>query len=377
MYILDRYALRLFLKVLLVSFMSLAGLYIMVVSIENLDEFITLGRRQGSYVKVLANFYTPRVLTFFDRMYPFLSLLSAMFVIAWMQRTNELISIQAGGIPKGRIVRPLILACVIVSLLGVVNRELVIPQMRSQLVRGVHDSLGTSTTTVTPRYDHDTDIFLSGGKMIVAEASVLRPVFRLPRRFHGFARQLEAEKATFLLGNDEHPDGYLMEAVTRPAGVNSLANVEADERVIIATPRDTEWLQPGQCFVTSSVSFDQLMAGSMWQQFASSRELLAGLRSAGLNYGAEARVTVHSRFVQPFLDLTLIFLGLPLVVSRHQRGLFVSIGHTALVVSVFVTVVMASRALGSNYLLSPSMAAWLPLIVFVPLATALAPRFWD
>jgi len=377
MFILDRYALRLFLKVLVVSFLSLTGLYVMVVSIENLDEFITLGRRQGSFVKVFADFYTPRVLTFFDGTYPFLSLLSAMFVIAWMQSTNELISIQAGGIPKGRIVRPLIVACVFVSLLGVVNRELVIPRMRPQLVRDVKDTLGTSTRAITPRYDHETDIFLSGGKSIVAEAAVLRPVFRLPRQLHGFARQIEAEKARFLPANDLHPDGYLMETVTRPSGINALDDVEVDERVIIHTPRHSDWLEPGQCFVASRVSFDQLLAGSTWQRFASSRELLAGLRSAGLNYGAEARVTVHARFLQPILDLTLVFLGLPLVISRHQRGLFVAIGHTTLVVSVFVTVVMASRALGSNYLLSPSMAAWLPLIVFVPLATALAPRFWD
>lgn len=377
MFILDRYALLLFLKVLVVSFLSLTGLYVMVVSIENLDEFITLGRRQGSYLRVLSDFYTPRVLTFFDGTYPFLSLMSAMFVIAWMQRTNELVAIQAGGIPKGRIVRPLIIACVCVSLLAMANRELVIPQLRPQLVRDVRDSLGTNTRAITPRYDHETDIFLSGGKSIAAEAAMLRPVFRLPRPLHGFARQIEAEKATFVPEDDDHPDGYLMDSVSRPSGINALGAVEFDDRVVVYTPRDSQWLKPGQCFVVSRVSFDQLLAGSSWQRFASSRELLAGLRSAGLSYGAEARVTVHARFLQPFLDLTLIFLGLPLVISRHQRGLFVAIGHTTLVVSVFVTVVMASRALGSNYLLSPSMAAWLPLIVFVPLATALAPRFWD
>jgi lipopolysaccharide export system permease protein len=377
MFILDRYALRLFVKVLVVSFASLTGLYVMVVSIENLDEFITLAQREGGFLKVFAEYYGPRVLTFFDRMYPFLSLLSAMFVIAWMQRTNELIAIQAGGISKGRVVRPLILACGLVSLFGVVNRELVIPRMRPQLVRDIHDSLGTSTRTVTPRYDHDTDIFISGGRIISAESAMLRPVFRLPRPLHGFSRQIEAEKATYLEADETHPAGYLMETVVRPAGVNSLASVVVDDRVLIDTPRDAAWLKPGQCFVASQVSFNQLLAGSMWQRFASSGELVAGLRSAGLNYGAEARVTVHARFLQPLLDLTLVFLGLPLVVSRHQRGLFVAVGHTTLVVSVFVTVVMASRALGSNYLLSPSLAAWLPLVVFIPLAAALAPRFWD
>ena len=30
----------------------------------------------------------------------------------------------------------------------------------------------------------------------------------------------------------------------------------------------------------------------------------------------DVRVTVHSRVVQPILDVTLLFLGLPLVVAR-------------------------------------------------------------
>ncbi len=70
MFILDRYALRLFIKVLLVSFCSITGLIIIVTSVENLDEFITLGRRQGSYAKVLFEFFSPRILTIFDIMYP-------------------------------------------------------------------------------------------------------------------------------------------------------------------------------------------------------------------------------------------------------------------------------------------------------------------
>lgn len=377
MFILDRYALRLFIKVLLVSFCSITGLIIIVTSVENLDEFITLGRRQGSYAKVLFEFFSPRILTIFDIMYPFLSLLASMFVMVWMQHRNELVAIQAGGVSKGRVVRPLIMASIVLSILGVCNRELAIPRLRDSLVRDVKDAAGISKGNVAARFDHQTEIYLGGGKTIATESAIVKPVFRLPRRLHSFARQIEAEKATYLPANDQHPGGYHFQGVTRPSNVNTLSSIRDAEQMIIETPADSEWLSEGECFVTSGVTFDQLLAGSRWQQFASTAELLAGVRTSGLNYGADARVTIHSRLVQPLLDLTLLCLGLPLVVSRYQRGLFVAIGHTSLVVSVFVTVVMASRALGANYLLSPSLAAWLPLIVFVPIASALAPRFWD
>lgn len=377
MYILDRYVLRLFFKVLLVSFMSLTGLYVMVVSVSNLDEFVLTGQQQGGLLRVMFEFYGPRVLTFFDRMHALLTLMAAMFTISWLQRTNELVAIQAGGVSNGRIVRPLVIATILVSVLGIFNRELFIPRFRSLLVRDPGDALGPTRRTATPKYDHETDIFLSGGKMLTAEATVLRPVFRLPRKLHGFGRQLEAERAVYSRETEQRPAGYLLDKVSRPADIDSLASAQLEGETILFTKQDYDWLEPGQCFVSSSIEFEQLSAGSMWQQFASSAELLRGLRTAGLNYGPEARVTLHSRFTEPFLDLTLLFLGLPLVVSRHQRGVFVAIGHTTLLVTVFVIVVMTSRVLGSNFLISPSLAAWMPLIVFVPLASALAPKFWD
>jgi lipopolysaccharide export LptBFGC system permease protein LptF len=39
-----------------------------------------------------------------------------------------------------------------------------------------------------------------------------------------------------------------------------------------------------------------------------------------------------------------------------------------LIVTVFVIVSLALRSMGMNYIISPSLAVWLPLMIFVPLA---------
>jgi len=83
-------------------------------------------------------------------------------------------------------------------------------------------------------------------------------------------------------------------------------------------------------------------------------------------------VTIHSRFVQPLLDTTLVFLGLPLVLRREQRNVFVAIGMAALLVAGFMLVVMAMRYLGTISSISPSLAAWAPLMIFVPLAVGMS-----
>jgi lipopolysaccharide export system permease protein len=87
-------------------------------------------------------------------------------------------------------------------------------------------------------------------------------------------------------------------------------------------------------------------------------------------------VTIHSRIVQPILDMTLFFLGLPLVVTRHSRNVFVAMGMCCVVVTVFLLFVIASQYMGAAYLISASLAAWLPLILFVPAALGMAEGMW-
>ena len=81
--------------------------------------------------------------------------------------------------------------------------------------------------------------------------------------------------------------------------------------------------------------------------------------------------------VQPFLDVTLLFLGLPLVLSRQTRNVFIAIGLCVLVVSVFVLLTLAFQHLGATYLLDPALAAWLPLMVFIPVAVNMAHAMWQ
>jgi lipopolysaccharide export system permease protein len=72
------------------------------------------------------------------------------------------------------------------------------------------------------------------------------------------------------------------------------------------------------------------------------------------------------------LDITLVFLGLPLVLSRSNRNVFLAIGMCLLLVAAFSLVVLGCRYLGAGYWFEPSLAAWLPLMIFVPCAVALS-----
>ena len=107
-----------------------------------------------------------------------------------------------------------------------------------------------------------------------------------------------------------------------------------------------------------------------WRSYLSSAELFSDLRNPSLDFGAGDRVAVHARLLRPLLDMTLLLLGLPLALSKENRNMFIAGGLCLGVVAIFFILVLACHALGGSGLISPVLAAWCPLIIFVPLAIA-------
>src|SRR5438552_2030536 len=83
------------------------------------------------------------------------------------ERTNEITAILAAGVPKSRLVKPLIGAVIAVSLLAALNRELFIPAAREQLTHNAQNLLGGQSKGVHPCYDNATNIFISGASCLV------------------------------------------------------------------------------------------------------------------------------------------------------------------------------------------------------------------
>jgi lipopolysaccharide export system permease protein len=149
------------------------------------------------------------------------------------------------------------------------------------------------------------------------------------------------------------------------------------DRPVVITPADAaDWLKPDQCFVVSGITFDALIEGQKVRQFFSTAQLIAGLHNDCYGYGPDVRVAVHSRIVQPLLDITLLFLGMPLVISRENRNVFLAIGLCMGVVGCFLMVVIGMQQLGEQSVVRPATAAWVPLMLFVPLATRFAEGMW-
>ena len=378
MRIIDRYLLRQFLWTFVICYVRLTGLYIVLDAFTNLEEFLRYAHKGGGVLAMMASHYSYRGIWFFDKFAGLLTLIAAMFTVTWIQRHNEMTALMSAGVSRVRVVAPVIGAAMVIAILAAANRELVIPRFREQLTRRPKDLVGEVAQNLHSQNDNRTGILFRGKATFADKKRIEKPDFLLPTSLSDYGRLLVAENAFYKPPEENRPGGYLLDKVKKPKHLDTQPSLELNGEPVIITPHDApDWLRPDQCFVASDVRFEQLTNAEAWRQYSSTADLIAGLHNPSLGYRAEARVAVHSRLVQPFLDVTLLFLGLPLVLRRGDRNVFIAIGIAAVVVAVFMLVVMASHYLGSASSLSPAFAAWVPLVLFVPVAVAMSEWIWQ
>jgi lipopolysaccharide export system permease protein len=368
--IIDRYMLRQFVQVLIICLVSLIGLYVVIDAFGHLDRFLDYSEKHGGLLKIMATYYAYRAIWFFNLTSGVLTLVAVMFTVTWIQRHHEMTALLAAGITRTRVLRPVLLAAICVSILAAANREVIMPNIREQLATDSKNLGGDQESIMQSRFDSETDILLGGEKIVPNQQKILAPSFVLPPQFDEFGNQLTAREARYLPAKGDLPSGYLLSGVTAPKVLLKQPSLLMDGKPIVITPVGNDWLQHDQIFVVSGVSFEFLSAGAAWRDFASTREMIQQLRSPSTDLGADVRVAIHSRFIQPFLDTTLIFLGLPFVITRTNRNPFISVGMSLAVVAVFMVVALGSQSLGYKGWLPPPLAAWLPLMIFAPIAAA-------
>jgi len=377
MRIIDRYVLRQFLWTFVVCYLSLTGIFIVLDAFTNLEEFLRCAQKNGGLLSLMGTHYCYQAILFFDWTAGLLTLIAAMFTVTWIQRHNEMTALMSAGISRIRVVTPIIGAAIGIAVLAAANRELLMPKVRHQLVRRPRDLVGDVGQKLVPCNDSQTGILIRGQATFSDQNRIEKPTFRLEAPLDEYGNLLVAKNAFYKAPEGERPGGYLLDKLEKPEGLHTQPSLTLAGKPVLITPHDAPWLQKNQCFVASDVTFDQLTTGDALRQFSSTAELITGLRNRSLDFGANVRVLIHSRFVKPFLDVTLLFLGLPLVLRREDRNVFAAIGLAAAVVAGFTLVVFGFQILGSNFAIPSALAAWAPLIIFVPVAVGMSDSIWE
>jgi lipopolysaccharide export system permease protein len=375
--LIDRYITRAMIHAFVVVFVSLAGLYFVFDAFTNMEEFISHAAEAGGLARVLGAYYGCRLIWFFDATSPVIALASAMFAISWLERHNELTALLAAGVSRWRIARPILVVAAVVALAAAVSREVVLPRIRQAFARNAQNLRGEVPQPFDARYDHRTDILFRGRSALAASSRIDSPSLLMPPQLSDLGPQIDAAEAFWRAADTRHPAGYLLVGVREPPDIDRCVSLVRGGRTIVETPSGSAWLEPGQCFVASDVTFEQLIGSTNWSQYSATTELVAAIRNPSLGVGADIPLRVHARVVAPLLDMALVMLGVPLVLGPGRRGILVAVGLCVSMTLLFFIVVFGSHALASADILGPSLAAWTPLLALTSLAAWRAQPLWQ
>jgi len=371
MTIFDRYILRSFLKTYCLWFFCFIGIYIIFDLFSKTDGFIRAGGGVAGTLTLIGQYYLVQALPFYDKISAILCLTSAIVTIAMLMRNNELAPILAAGIPYLRVIKPIIFAVFFLTLGTAVSREFLLPHFLDVLQKDPAKYTQDPGTDVNAATDYQSQIQIQGERAYSAEQRLASPTISLLNKslsIHG--KLITAENAYFSPKTAEHPAGYLLKEVQKPKELLTSPSLTLDGQKIVFTPKDAPWLAENECFVVSNIPFGYLATNETWRGYASTGEYIMAIRNQSLDLGRDIDSVIHSRMTQPFLDMTLLFLGLPIILRRGDRNVFKALGIVALLVAFFMLIQFGALFFGRNSDM-PILGAWFPLFLFVPIAVHL------
>jgi lipopolysaccharide export LptBFGC system permease protein LptF len=122
----------------------------------------------------------------------------------------------------------------------------------------------------------------------------------------------------------------------------------------------------GDLFYATDLSPKELILrrSKDWVDYLSTHQLSDLLQLKRINNANAAMMTRHVRAVEPINNLIMLMLGLPFILSR-ERNLKASAGLCLLMAGMFYAFIYLCRYVG----LPPDLAAWLPVLLFGPIAS--------
>lgn len=124
----------------------------------------------------------------------------------------------------------------------------------------------------------------------------------------------------------------------------------------------------GYLFLPTDLTVEYLVLrqSSDWMEFMSSADLRNLLKMKRVPDPRRASLACHVRFTDPLNNLIMLLLGLPFILSR-ERNIKASTGLCLLMVGTFYAFIYICRYLG----LPPTLAAWMPILIFGPISAVM------
>ena len=347
-HILDRYVIRNMLFSYAMIFAIFVGLRIVVDLFTEIDEFTETLIPAQQVAKNILSYYGYHIFQYYQEFSGPIVVFAALFTLFRIRRANETVIILSSGISLYRLLWPVVLVGILLNGLLVVNQELIIPRIADKLVRKQENAAGDKIMEVALQNDKSNTLLLGN---LDPSQNTMTDAFLIRRDELGRMTHLQyAPKATW----DSQQEAWIMN------DADSLQTLPAEQtpqvvKTDVVYPTD---LSPRELTLRDS---------STYLRFQSTSQLVAMSKQSYIQkrMGTILEMEKHFRFTNPIINVIILLLVAPLIVSREPKSVFMQMLKGLGVLVCAFGLSFAAQQLGVK---NPLLAAWLPVFMFGPVA---------
>ena len=361
----DLYVSKTFLSAYGICAVSFIGLFVIIEAFAKLDRFL---RQDSGLLVTIFKYHLAMIPTAYaNYMGPILTLAAAMFTMTTLNRQNELAPFKAAGISIYRVMLPIFFFAACLTALTFYLKEKVIPEFKEPIRSALALSRSRPLNPM-PYFDKD-----NGYLIRVSEYSTTARV----------ARRVEV--------SESHPSGKVKQLLSaeQMEWIPSKSGDSEEGSWVLLQGAIQRWDEEGNLIVTASASKEERLMMPFKRLELTTTLLPVDLETSDVEisylswrdlktqyqrqpYHRHLAVKLHHHFAFPLSHIVLLFLGLPFVLNLQNRSGFVSLAMSFMICALFYLVSsIAMNVANQSDILTPILAAWLPVMLFGSLGITL------
>jgi len=363
---LDKYVAKSFITGYFIAFMVMIGLCVVVDLFVNIDEFAE--HTDKGIMTVLANigtYYGSQCTLYFRDLAGMITVLAAVFSLGKMTKHNELIAVMASGVSLKRVIAPIILLSIVFTGFLVIDQEILIPRLANKLIR-IHDydaekgsqysvwfmSDSQGSLICTPKYTEKTKTMTNPTFILRQQGKKLNE-WKVVGKVKANSAVYNQDKARWDLDR----------------GIRTILNTN-DSSENQGQP-DIDKVD----YFATDVTPDQipLRRQESYKAMLSSRQL-ANLANQETKIKDQAELISQQNFriTDPIINLIMLMVALPVLVCRDPKAMKPAIAKSFAITAACFVVAFGCKMISTEEFIFnriwPELWAWLPILIFFPVA---------
>ncbi len=373
----DRYIIRSFLFSFLICFLTLVSFFMVMDSFGRLSNIVEAWRATETgavYLPLMVlEMNAVRLPLIFYELMPVLTLATAMFTVVRLNRANEITPLLASGVSIYRILWPIFLMTIVLTVVQVADREFVIPRFGDSLYDW--DNLRNETTRSVRRKAMMDDSFgnvIFAGRYITADKTQENPQITRYWQLSGLRVPMVIINALEARWVTSPRPGWLYKKGTviqydRAGNVITQTPIPDDGSLV---PLVGISAKPGAFELITDATPERFETKQVDIFYRPTLYLIDYMREHG--FRVDIALDVNRRIAAPLTNIVLLLIGLPFALKRDMKSPFLGIALAVAITGAYYAVgLICENFTLEGRLLTPLTGSWAPIIIFGPIGVLL------